>query len=227
MSNKKIYDDRPFINTEVTNKVLLGGEDSNEPDFDMMYKKHMGKKTSLPDNNNIGSDDPDDYKVAILDQCGKKSCKNTKGVVHFREARKPLSEHPLNTTFNEDASEVLSKGLMLGGTAIVAKGIHDALGGPYKPMFTGATLVGAGVLIYKLTDQDIKKFYRNYVSRLEGNYDNLISYADYAQFVKKYHFKYEEDYYFLNDVLAGKEDPIDMNKFMELNRYNLGGKHVL
>lgn len=163
------------------------------------------------------SSDPQ-YDNVILDN----TLKENKGrVVHFRKARTPLSEHPLNTTYNEDATETFSKGLMIGGTAIVAKGVHDALPGPYKPVFTGATLVGAGALIYKLTDQDIKKFYRNYVSRLEGNYENLISYNDYAQFVKKYHFKYEEDYYFLNDILAGKEDPIDMNKFMEMNRYNL------
>jgi len=221
MSDKKIYDDFP---EDIEDKnVILGKKDNDEPNFDRIYKNHTGKV--IPDDN-IGSTDPDDYKMAILDQDGKKkcSCVAEGSISHFREPRRPLSEHPLNTTFNEDAAELASKGLMLAGSVVVAKGAKDALGPKLGPIATGATLVGAGVLIYKLTDQDIKKFYRNYVSRLEGNYDNLISYADYAQFVKKYRFKYEEDYYFLNDVLAGKEDPIDMNKFMELNRYNLSNR---
>ena len=168
----------------------------------------------------VGSDDPEDYKMAILDQNGKKDCHTT--VQHFRKARCPLAEHPLNQNYNEDISDLASKGLMIGGTAIVAKGAADALGAQYRPILQGATLVGAGVLIYKLTDQDVKKFYRNYINRLEGDYSHLIPYNDYRQLVKKYHFKYEEDYYCLNDILAGKRDPIDMNKFMEMNRqYNL------
>lgn len=157
-------------------------------------------------------------------------------ITHFRKARKPLNEHPLNTTLkhtsiNEDMSELVSKGLTLGGSLIVRNGVSDLLSGTaWKPIFKGATLVGAGVLIYKLTDQDIKKFYRNYVSRLQGNYENIIPYPEYRQFVKKYNFKYEQDYYYLNDILAGREDPIDMNKFMELNntsnvpRYQLARK---
>jgi len=144
-------------------------------------------------------------------------------VQHFRKPRKPLDDHPLNTvykktTMNEDLGFLAAKGLSLGGSLIIRNGVSDLLSGTaWKPIFKGATLVGAGVLIYKLTDQDIKKFYRNYVSRLEGNYENIIPYPEYRQFVKKYNFKYEQDYYYLNDILAGREDPIDMNKFMELN----------
>lgn len=206
MSDKKILGD---ISYEKFNR-------NSEDDFSTNYNKTIGRKM-IPDNK-IDSMNPDNYKMAILDQ----SCKKNNGkIVHFKKPRKPLSEHPLNSTFKEDIGELSSKGLMLGGSAIVAKGVYDNLSGAYKPIFAGATLLGAGTLIYKLTDQDIKKYYRNYVSRLEGNYDNLISYVDYAQFVKKYRFKYEEDYYFLNDILAGKQDPIDMNQFMEINRKNL------
>jgi hypothetical protein len=231
--SKHFYDDLPYGNIE-DKKIFLGGREKKEKLSDI-YPTYRDRMTDF--------DDPENYNSIILDNTGKqktnkcskptmdcdsncdennKDNNKAQHIQHFRKSRKPLCEHPLNTTYNEDAADLTSKGLMLGGTAVVAKGVADKLGGEYsKPIFTGATLVGAGVLIYKLTEQDIKKFYRNYISRLEGDYTNLISYNDYRQFVKKYNFKYEEDYYFLNDVLANRKDPIDMNKFMELNRYNM------
>ena len=150
---KDIYFGFDYPTDDIRDKQILLGE-----------KGKKIKKNLTPDS--IGSEDPEDYNMAILDQSGnckkKFSCCKEGCVQHFRKPRKPLSEHPLNTTYNEDVAEVASKGLMIGGTAIVAKGVGDALGGPFKPIFTGATLVGAGTLLYKLTDQDIKKFYRNY-----------------------------------------------------------------
>jgi len=233
INNKKDDDDvRNTYNKKIfTNNNNVNKNHRSDVDFDAIYRNHMGLK-STADTDSIGSDNPEDYNFTILDQNGKKidkgvKCTNeNKGCIsNWRKPRKPLCEHPLNTTYNEDFADIASKGLMLGGSLIVANGIKDALGPKYGPIATGATLVGAGVLIYKLTDQDIKKFYRNYVSRLEGDYSNLISYNDYAQFVKKYKFKYEEDYYKLNDILAGKDDPIDINKFIELNRYAVPDKN--
>lgn len=229
MSDKKIYGDNPYEVNDST-KVFLGGKVKNDetdfftgsklPDIYPTYKEKMKNMKKDFDKNVKFPNSKEFLNKAILDDnCSGKVC-------HFRKPRQPLDEHPLNTIYKEDAMDLLSKGLMLGGVTIISKGVSDALGAKYAPLVQGATIVGAGALIYKLTEQDIKKYYRNYISRLEGNYDNLISYNDYRQFVKKYNFKYEEDYYMLNDILAGKEDPVEFNKFLEMNRYNSVNRNI-